>query len=90
MTTLLAVLAACGTSPAASAPAAPPFATPTALAPTSTPAITPTAEPTPAVQVADFKVTAYQGDATFGGHDGHFAATFAAGLPVVLLYYGGL
>jgi hypothetical protein len=39
--------------------------------------------------VPDFPVVAYQGDQTFGGHEGHFSAAFAAGLPVVLLYYGG-
>jgi hypothetical protein len=47
--------------------------------------------PTPALPaVPDFPVVAYQGDQAFGGHDGHFAAVFAAGRPVVLLYFAGL
>ena len=52
----------------------------------------PTSQPATAIQIqaADFKVTSYQGDETFGGHDGHFLAAFASGKPVVLLYYGGL
>lgn len=61
--------------PAPSAPAVATTAPPATLAP---------------VQVPDFKLVAYQGDQALGGHDGHFAAAFTAGKPVVLLYYGGL
>lgn len=78
--------AACGSSSVASQPTPAQHPTPSVAAA----AASPTSEPTRPIQVADFKVTAYQGDETFGGHDGHFAAAFAAGRPVVLLYYGGL
>lgn len=79
-------LAACGTAPQAG-PASPPArsaaATPAAAA-TSLP-------PSPTLPVVpDFRVVAYQGDQAFGGHDGHFGAVFAAGRPVVLLYFAGL
>ncbi len=40
--------------------------------------------------VPDFPVVAYQGEEAFGGHNGHFRAVFAAGRPVVLLYFAGL
>ncbi len=83
--TLLA-LAACGSrQPALSAsrPAPSVAVTPSALANN--------APPSPALpEVPDFPVVAYQGDQVFGGHDGHFSAVFAAGQPVVLLYFAGL
>jgi len=86
---LLAMVTACGASDPTAGQAAPPAAiSPAATAPPSAVAAPP-ATPTP-VQVPDFNLVAYQGDATIGGHDGHFAAAFAAGKPVVLLYYGGL
>jgi hypothetical protein len=51
----------------------------------------PATAPSPALPaVADFSVVAYQGDEVFGGHQGHFRAVFAAGRPVVLLYFAGL
>lgn len=89
---LMVFLTACGSGPpeASKTPTAP-TATPVAAAPTATGTPnTPSSESPGAVQVADFKVVAYQGDDTFGGHDGHFAAAFTAGRPVVLLYFGGL
>jgi len=86
---ILLALVACGQAqpaPSAARSAPSPTAPPTALA-TAPP--TPTPSPTlPAVP--DFSVVAYQGDQAFGGHQGHFAAAFAAGRPVVLLYYAGL
>lgn len=72
------VVAACG----ASDQSAPPPAA------SSVPAAPPATDAAP--QLPDFRVVAYQGDASFGGHDGHFSAAFDAGKPVVLLYYGGL
>ncbi len=90
---IAAVLTACGSgAPEAARSAAPAPASPTAASPsaTATASAPTTPDPTPSVQVSDFKVVAYQGDETFGGHDGHLAAAFAAGRPVVLLYYGGL
>jgi len=88
---LLAFVIACGQAqPAASAPLPAP-ASPTSPAATATVAPPTSAPPSAApIQVADFKIVAYQGDATFGGHDGHLAAAFAAGKPVVLLFYAGL
>ncbi|HEY4026950.1 MAG TPA: hypothetical protein VGO86_11020 [Candidatus Dormibacteraeota bacterium] len=86
----LLTTAGCGAAqPAATAsrPATPIVATPTET-PTAPPA-TPPPTPTP-VSVPDFQVMAYQGDETFGGHSGHFSAAFAAGRPVVLLYFAGL
>jgi hypothetical protein len=86
---ILLALVACGQAqpaPSAARSTPSPAAPPTALA-TAPP--TPTPSPTlPAVP--DFSVVAYQGDQAFGGHQGHFAAAFAAGRPVVLLYYAGL
>jgi hypothetical protein len=67
--------------------------TPVAATPTATPTEVPTPTPVPTpppVSVPDFQVVAYQGDATFGGHSGRFSAVFAAGRPVVLLYFAGL
>jgi len=84
----LLTLVACGAGPlAASAPASKASApAPATAAPTPTPP-----PPTPApVVVPDFPVVAYQGDQTFGGHNGHFSAAFDAGQPVVLLYFAGL
>ncbi len=83
--TLLA-LAACGSQqPTLSASRPSPNVAATSAAPaTSLP-------PSPALpEVADFPVVAYQGDEVFGGHDGHFRPVFAAGRPVVLLYFAGL
>jgi len=86
-------LAACGgQQPRASTSAAPATAPPTATpapTPTATPAPTPVPTPTP-VSVPDFQVVAYQGADAFGGQQGHFAAAFASGRPVVLLYFAGL
>jgi hypothetical protein len=82
----LLALAACGSVPpagSASGPVPSAAATPAATA-TSVPST-----PTPP-DVLDFRVVAYQGDQVFGGHDGHFSAVFAAGRPVVLLYFAGL
>jgi hypothetical protein len=81
----LLTLAACGSTPAATAtrpssPAttvAPPAPTGAAVSPTQ-------------AAVTDFAVVAYQGDQVFGGHQGRFSAAFAAGRPVVLLYFAGL
>ena len=76
-------LAACGSGPWKAA--ARPEATPPAVT-SSTPV-----PATPALPaVPDFHVVAYQGDEAFGGHEGHFSAVFAAGRPVVLLYFAGL
>jgi hypothetical protein len=90
---LLAVLAlaACG----GQQPRASTSAGSATVAPTATPAPTPTATATPAptpapVSVPDFQVVAYQGADAFGGQQGHFAAAFASGRPVVLLYFAGL
>ena len=85
--TLLA-LAACGSQQQArsafrSRPAPSIAATPAA------PATTPQPSPT-LPEVPDFSVVAYQRADVFGGHDGHFRAVFAAGRPVVLLYFAGL
>ncbi len=86
VSSLLAVLAltACGGQQSRAS-----TATPGTAAPTATPAPTPTATPAP-VSVPDFQVVAYQGADTFGGQQGHFAAAFATGRPVVLLYFAGL
>jgi hypothetical protein len=80
------LLAACGSAAPAGTASAP---QPSATAP---PAVTPTtAAPSPTLPaVPDFPVVAYQGDQVFGGHDGRFSAVFAAGRPVVLLYFAGL
>ena len=88
---LLALLAACGSSgPAAVQATVPASPAPSpSVAATAPPATTPPATLAP-VQVPDFKLVAYQGDQVLGGHDGHFGAAFAAGKPVVLLYFGGL
>jgi hypothetical protein len=84
----LLMLAACRSGPPAGTAAE---AEPSA---TVTPAVTATGappSPTPTLPaVPDFRVVAYQGDQVFGGHDGHFGAVFAAGRPVVLLYFAGL
>jgi hypothetical protein len=82
------LLAACGSGqPAATAATHEPGASATSIVPAT--AAPPTPAPTlPAVP--DFPVVAYQGDQAFGGHDGHFGAVFAAGRPVVLLYFAGL
>jgi hypothetical protein len=91
----LALLTSTGCAPGqpggtASRPPTPVAATPTAT-PTVPPTVAPTPVPTPTpVSVPDFQVVAYQGDATFGGHSGHFSPVFAAGRPVVLLYFAGL
>ena len=81
---LLAVIACGQAHPAASAVS--PVPSPTA--PPSAPASAPPSPTLPAVP--DFPVVSYQGDQVFGGHQGHFGAAFAAGLPVVLLYFAGL
>jgi hypothetical protein len=58
---------------------------------TAPPAAPAKASPSPTLPaVADFLVVAYQGDQAFGSHEGHFSAAFAAGRPVVLLYFAGL
>jgi hypothetical protein len=86
-TVVLLALVACGQAHTrATASAVSPV--PSATAPPTAPASAP---PSPALAaVPDFAVVAYQGDQVFGGHQGHFSATFAAGLPVVLLYFAGL
>jgi len=78
-------LAACGSAPSARTTSPPVPSIATTLTP---PASAPPSAATPAV--ADFSVVAYQGDQVFGGQDGHFSAVFAAGKPVVLLYFAGL
>jgi hypothetical protein len=89
---MLAMLAfaACGpaqSSATAPRPASTLAATPTAPVSTAPPSVA----PSPTLPgVPDFPVVAYQGDPVFGGHDGHFSAVFAAGRPVVLLYFAGL
>jgi hypothetical protein len=83
-------LAACGSPrPAASTGAPAPAAPAPSPVPTPPPTATPAPTPTPVV-VPDFPVVAYQGSETFGGAQGHFAAVFAGGRPVVLLYFAGL
>jgi hypothetical protein len=84
-TLVLLTLVACGQShQAASAVRSVPSTTAPPAAPAS-------ASPSPTLPaVADFLVVAYQGDQAFGGHEGHFSAAFAAGRPVVLLYFAGL
>lgn len=79
-------LAACGSAPSAGSASRPAPSIAATLAPPASGA--PPSAATPAV--ADFSVVAYQGDQVFGGHDGHFSAVFAAGRPVVLLYFAGL
>jgi hypothetical protein len=82
----LLALAACGSAPPAGSASGPPASA------AATPAVTATSvpsTPTPP-DVPDFRVVAYQGDQVLGGHDGHFGAVFAAGRPVVLLYFAGL
>ena len=83
---LVALVTACVNSGPAAGQATrpPPAPSPPAIAAAAPPA---TLAP---VLVPDFKLVAYQGDQALGGHDGHFAAAFTAGKPVVLLYYGGL
>jgi hypothetical protein len=82
------LVAACGSGPPAGT------ASRTGPGVTATPVVAATAappSPTPTLPaVPDFPVVAYQGDQAFGGHDGHFSAVFAAGRPVVLLYFAGL
>ena len=86
VTLVLLALVACGQAQ----PAAPVARlTPSATAPPSALPSPPPPSPTlPAVP--DFPVVAYQGDQVFGGHQGRFSAAFAAGRPVVLLYFAGL
>ena len=79
-------LAACGSAPSAGSTSRP---VPSIAATLTPPARTPPASAATSA-VADFSVVAYQGDQVFGGHDGHFSAVFAAGRPVVLLYFAGL
>ncbi len=82
------LLAACGSGQPAGTAARP---EPSATATHAVPATNAPPSPTPALPaVPDFPVVAYQGDQVFGGHDGHFSAVFAAGRPVVLLYFAGL
>jgi hypothetical protein len=92
-TAAVGLLAACASSPApatASRTASTATVTASPTAPVA-PVATATPSPTPTLPaVPDFSVVAYQGDEVFGGHDGHFAAAFAAGRPVVLLYFAGL
>lgn len=83
------LLAACGSGPQATPVAAAP--TPSGTPVATAVAAPPSPSPTPALPaVPDFAVVAYQGDQAFGGHDGHFRDVFAAGRPVVLLYFAGL
>ncbi len=86
---ILLALVACGQAPPAASAARP---TSSAAAPTTPPsAPSPSVPPSPALPaVPDFPVVAYQGEQAFGGHEGHFRAAFAAGRPVVLLYFAGL
>ena len=84
---LLGLLALPGCGGGRSIAATAPKASTTAATPPAPTAPPPTPAP---VAVPDFQVVAYQGDDTFGGHNGHFAAAFAAGRPVVLLYFAGL
>jgi hypothetical protein len=81
-------LAACGSAPAATT-ASRSRPSPTAATATTAP---PASAPPSSAQVAvpDFPVVPYQGDQVFGGHEGRFSAAFAAGRPVVLLYFAGL
>lgn len=85
--TLLA-FAACGGQATSHAPP------PTGSTPSTTEASSPPAAaspaPQPAANLPDFPVVAYQGEATFAGRQGHFAAAFASGHPVVLLFFAGL
>jgi len=85
--TLLA-LTACGSAPAATAASRSRPATAPATAAPAPPTSVPASPTLPAVP--DFPVVPYQGDQVFGGHDGRFSAVFAAGRPVVLLYFAGL
>jgi hypothetical protein len=87
---IVLALAACGSGqPSAAAP--PSASVPAATAGTAPPSAAPSVAPSAALpNVPDFRVVAYQGDEAFGGHDGHFSAAFAAGRPVVLLYFAGL
>ena len=86
---ILLALAACGSrQPALSAGSASRAAPSVAATPVATATSLP---PSPALpEVPDFPVVAYQGDEVFGGHDGHFRPVFAAGRPVVLLFFAGL
>jgi hypothetical protein len=79
-------LAACGSAPSAGRASRPAPSAAAALIPPALSAPASAAAP----DVPDFGVVAYQGDQVFGGHDGHFSAVFAAGRPVVLLYFAGL
>ena len=84
-TAVLLAVVACGQA----------HATASAVSPVPSPTAPPTAPATPIPSptlpaVPDFPVVAYQGDQAFGGHQGHFSAAFAAGQPVVLLYFAGL
>jgi len=83
---IVLALAACGSGqPSAAGP--PPASAPAATAGSAPPSAAPSVA---LPNVPDFRVVAYQGDEAFGGHDGHFSAAFAAGRPVVLLYFAGL
>lgn len=77
---ILLTLAACGSGQSSAA----------APRPSATLAAVPATPSGVPPNVPDFRVVAYQGDQAFGGHDGHFSAAFAAGRPVVLLYFAGL
>lgn len=84
---MLLTLVACGQARPVASTASP---VPTATAPPTAPATAPP-PPSPTLPaVPDFPVVAYQGDQAFGGQQGHFSAAFAAGRPVVLLYFAGL
>jgi hypothetical protein len=84
-TVALLALVACGQAQPATSAAR---SVPSTAAPPAAPASAPPSPTLPAVP--DFPVVAYQGDQVFGGHQGHFSAAFAAGRPVVLLYFAGL
>lgn len=86
---LLLTAVACG-GPQASRAAVTPTAP--AVSASAPPAVSPATAPATATPASlpDFPLVAYQGDATFGGHDGHLAAVFGEGHPVVLLFWAGL
>jgi hypothetical protein len=87
-TVTLLALTACGSAPAAGTASR---SQPSPTSSTAAPAPPAGAPPSPTqAAVRDFPVVPYQGDQVFGGHDGRFSAAFAAGRPVVLLYFAGL
>jgi thiol-disulfide isomerase/thioredoxin len=79
------------TATAAAIPTVAPTLTPTIPRPAAGAGPGATAPPvTPVVKIADFRMTAYQGDASLGGRHSRLSNVFAYGLPVVVNFWAPL